>query len=178
MTRALVRSLVFIAALAAAPAVSAPEEFAFDGIDGETIALAEWAGRPVLVVNTASRCAFTPQYDALQALYDQYRDAGLVVLAVPSNDFRQELATADAIQEFCAVNFDLDLPMTDITRITGRDAHPFYKWLASEHDIHPRWNFHKVLLDRKGRPVAAFGSTVRPLSRPVTRAVEAALAAD
>ncbi len=151
--------------------------FEFDSIDGGTLSLADWHGQPVLVVNTASRCAFTPQYAALQALYDRYKDDGLVVLAVPSDDFRQELDSAEAVKAFCEANFNLDLPMTDITPVTGRTAHPFFAWLAQDHQIRPRWNFHKVLLNRDGQPVASFSSTSRPLSRPVTRAIEQALAA-
>jgi glutathione peroxidase len=156
------------------PAVAA-QGFTFRSIDGGTLSLDAWADRPVLVVNTASRCGFTRQYDGLQALYDRYRDRGLVVLAVPSNDFRQELATAEAVKDFCAVNFDLDLPMTDITVVTGPDAHRFYRWMAETHGFAPAWNFNKILLDGKGRPVATFGATARPLSRPITDRIEALL---
>ncbi|MEM9247577.1 MAG: glutathione peroxidase, partial [Pseudomonadota bacterium] len=106
--------------------------FTFPSIDGGTLALGDWLGRPVLVVNTASRCGFTRQYEALQALYDRYRADGLIVLAIPSNDFRQELATEAEVREFCEVTFGLDLPMTEITAVRGRDAHPFYQWLAAE----------------------------------------------
>ncbi len=89
----------------------------FTSITGGTFDLADWSGQPVLVVNTASQCAFTGQYDQLQTLYDRYRAQRLIVLAVPSDDFRQELASADQVKEFCAMNFDLDLPMTDITPV-------------------------------------------------------------
>lgn len=146
--------------------------FAFASIDGGTIRLDAFAGRPVLIVNTASRCGFTAQYDDLQALYDRYRDRGLVVIAVPSNDFRQELATNAAVAEFCAVNFDLDLPMAEITPVRGPNAHPFYAWLAREHGFVPTWNFNKVLIDGSGRLVATWGSAVRPTARSITQAVE------
>jgi glutathione peroxidase len=168
------------AALGGAGAVAgragAAGPFAFASIDGGTLALDDWAGRPVLVVNTASRCAFTRQYDALQALYDRYRARGLVVLAVPSDDFRQELATEAEVKEFCEVNFGLDLPMTEITSIRGPAAHPFYRWMADAHGFRPRWNFNKVLLDGAGRPVATYGSGVSPLAPEVTRRIEAMLA--
>ncbi len=153
----------------------AGQSFTFPSIDGGTLALDAWAGRPVLVVNTASRCAFTPQYDALQALYDQYRAQGLIVLAVPSNDFRQELASEAEVKEFCEMNFGLDLPMTEITSVRGRDAHPFYQWLAAEHGFRPQWNFNKVLLGPDGVPVATFGSRTSPTARDVTRPIEALL---
>ncbi len=167
-------AMLFGLATSAATAASALE-FSFDNIDGGALSLADYAGQPVLVVNTASRCGFTNQYDGLQALYDRYRDRGFVVLAVPSNDFRQELATAEDVKAFCEVNFGLDLPMTDITRVTGADAHPFYRWLADTHGFVPRWNFNKVLLDGDGRVVATFGARDRPESRAIVSRVEALL---
>lgn len=158
--------------LAAALPAWASGPFTFDSIDGGTIALDEMKGGPVLVVNTASRCSFTPQYDGLQALYDRYRDRGLTVLAVPSQDFRQELESDEAVRDYCAINFDLDLPMTTITTVTGPDAHPFYAWLEADHDVRPAWNFNKVLLDSAGDFVAFWGSTTQPLSQTVTARIE------
>lgn len=146
--------------------------FTFSSIEGGEYSLNNWKGRPVLVVNTASLCGYTPQYDDLQALYDAYAGRGLVVLAVPSDDFRQELATADQVKEFCAVNFDLTLPMTDITHVKGDAAHPFYKWLAAEHGFTPGWNFNKVLIDGKGEVVATWGSAVKPMSRAIVSKIE------
>ena len=160
-------------ALAATPA--AADRFVFDSIDGGEIDLGAFAGRPVLVVNTASQCAFTPQYEGLQALYDRYRDAGLVVLAVPSDDFAQELDTEAEVKEFCEINFGLDLPMTEITHVRGSGAHPFYRWLAAEEGFAPRWNFNKVLIGPGGDVVATWGSTVGPTSARVTREIEALL---
>ncbi len=147
----------------------------FTSITGGTFDLADWSGQPVLVVNTASQCAFTGQYDQLQTLYDRYRAQGLVVLAVPSDDFKQELANADQVKEFCALNFDLDLPMTDITPVTGVGAHPFYRSVKAETGFAPRWNFNKVLIGPDGSVVATWGATTKPLSRKVTQQVEALL---
>ncbi|CUH76204.1 glutathione peroxidase [Tropicibacter naphthalenivorans] len=162
--------------LALAPlAAHAAPSFTFDNIDGGTLSLDDLRGSPVLVVNTASRCGFTPQYDGLQALQDTYGAQGLVVLAVPSNDFRQELATGEAVKDFCAINFDLTLPMTDITHVKGPQAHAFYQWLKDTQGFEPSWNFNKVLLDKDGEFVASFGSTARPQSRPITSAIEAEL---
>ncbi|MFN4157821.1 MAG: glutathione peroxidase [Gemmobacter sp.] len=163
------------AVLMATGAGAAPPDVPFASIDGGELRLADWAGRPVLVVNTASLCAFTPQYEGLQALYDAYRDRGLVVLAVPSDDFRQELNSASAVRDFCAVNFDLDLPMTDITKVKGAAAHPFYQWVKAETGFAPGWNFAKVLVDGSGRVAGTFGSSVQPLGSRMRAAVEAVL---
>ncbi|MDJ0825371.1 MAG: glutathione peroxidase [Rhodobacter sp.] len=157
-------------------APASAKEFVFASIDGGELALEDWRGRPVLVANTASQCGFTPQYDGLQALYDTYRDRGLVVLAVPSDDFNQELASEAAVKEFCELNFDLDLPMTEITHVRGEAAHAFYRWLSAEHGFAPRWNFNKVLIGPEGELVATYGSTTRPMSRTLRRQVEALLA--
>lgn len=172
--RALLSALAGGAALSIGlcPAAAAQAVFTFPAIDGGTIRLDIRGGRPVLVANTASRCGYVAQYDDLQALYDRYRDRGLTVIAVPSNDFRQELATNEAVVEFCAVNFDMDLPMAEITAVLGPDAHPFYVWLRREHGFAPAWNFNKVLLDGAGRVVATWGSAVNPTAPAITQAIE------
>lgn len=156
-------------------AAGAGPDFTFDSIDGGKIDLAQWRGKPVLVVNTASLCGFTGQYEDLQALQDRYAPRGLVVLAVPSDDFAQELGTADEVKEFCAVNFDLTLPMTTITHVKGAKAHPFYRWMKDQHGFAPGWNFNKILLGPDGAPLGTWGAPVRPLSAPIVGAVEAAL---
>ena len=165
---------------AAAAGEFTAHDFGFPGIDGGIVRLADWAGRPVLVVNTASRCGYTYQYDGLQALYDRYRDRGLVVVGVPSDDFGgQELATEAEVKEFCEVNFAIDFPMTAITPVRGNSAHPFYVWAraALGADKAPRWNFHKYLVAPDGRLVAAFDTQTDPTAKPVIEAVEALLGA-
>jgi len=147
----------------------------FDSLTGGSLALDDWRGRPVLVVNTASLCGFTRQYDDMQALYDRYRDRGLVVLAVPSGDFRQEKASDAEVAAFCEVNFSLTFPMTTITPVLGAQAHPFYRWLDQTHGVRPAWNFNKVLIGGDGALVGHWGSTTRPTARAITRAVEAQL---
>jgi glutathione peroxidase len=151
-------------------------EFRFEGLDGTPIALADFAGSPVLVVNTASRCGFVDQFGGLQALYDRYRDRGLTVIGVPSNSFYQELRSADAVKEFCEVNFAIDFPMTEITAVTGGSAHPFYAW-ARDQGAGPMWNFHKILIDGDGRIVDSFGATTPPDAPRLTSAIEALLPA-
>lgn len=144
----------------------------FPSIDGGTLNLEDWRGRPVLVVNTASKCGFTDQYADLQALYDRFRDRGLVVLAVPSDDFNQELDSASDVKTFCEVNFGLDLPMTDILPVRGAGAHPFFRAVRDETGFEPRWNFHKILIDGEGRVAGTWGSGTRPLSGAIVSQVE------
>lgn len=147
----------------------------FASIDGGTLKMSQWAGQPVLVVNTASQCGFTGQYAGLQELYDTYREAGLVVFAVPSDDFNQELANAEEVREFCELNYGIDMPMADITRVKGRDAHPFYQDVKSETGFAPRWNFNKVLIGPQGEVVETWGSRTEPMSREIRSAVEGSL---
>lgn len=160
-----------MACMLALPA-AAMERFTFDSIDGGRYDTANWAGQPVLVVNTASLCGFTPQYEGLQALYDRYKGRGLVVLAVPSDDFRQELGSDAEVKDFCELNYGITLPMTTITHVRGTAAHPFYRWLAQAADFQPGWNFNKVLIGPDGAVVGTWGSMTRPLSRPITAAIE------
>ncbi len=170
MKKTLISSLL-LSVLAAVPA-NAAQSFSFSSIDGGTIAMDSFLGKPVLVVNTASLCGFTPQYDDLQALQDRYGEQGLVVLAVPSDDFSQELASASEVKEFCAVNFDLTLPMTEITHVVGEKAHPFYQWLAKTHGFKPGWNFNKVLIGPDGDLVETWGSSVKPTAQAIVGKIE------
>jgi glutathione peroxidase len=149
--------------------------FTFASIDGGQIDLDALAGQPILVVNTASLCGFAPQFDDLQALQDRFGPEKLTVLAVPSDDFGQELAEGDEVAEFCAVNFDLTIPMADITTVTGPGAHPFYAWLRDTHGWQPRWNFNKVLIGADGALIATWGSGTRPTAAPIVAAIEAAI---
>jgi len=150
-------------------------DFDFVSIDGEAMPLAAYRGKAVMVVNTASRCGFTPQYEGLQSLWERYRDRGLVVIGVPSNDFGgQEPGTAEQIKAFCETTFGIDFPMTDKYPVTGADAHPFYRWAAATlgADATPRWNFHKYLIAPDGRLAAAIPTRVAPTDGPVIEAVE------
>ena len=156
-------------------AQSAPLKGTFAAIEGGTLAIEDWRGRPVLLVNTASQCAFTPQYEALQRVYDRYRDRGLVVLAVPSDDFNQELDSAAEVKDFCELTYGLDMPMTDITHVKGARAHPIFAQVRAETGFEPRWNFNKILVAPDGEVVATFGSAARPESRKVLSAIEALL---
>lgn len=165
-------TMAVAALVAAATPVAAEAGFRFNGIDGGTINLDDFAGHPVLVVNTASLCAFSGQYADLQTLQDTYAKAGLVVLAVPSDDFNQELATESEVKSYCTANFDLTLPMTTITSVKGPQAHPFYAWLKDTQGFVPGWNFNKVLIGPKGEVVATWGSMTNPTSAAITGKIE------
>lgn len=154
---------------------SAVRDFRWRSIDGGEVGFADWAGRPVLVANTASLCGYTPQYAELQALQDAYEDRGLVVLAVPSDSFAQELGSEAEVQDFCEVNWGLDLPMTAITPVRGEAAHPFFAWLREQEGWEPAWNFNKVLVGGDGRVLGTWGSDASPTGPEIRRAVEAAL---
>jgi len=152
--------------------------FGFTAIEGGELPLKGFAGKAVLVVNTASRCGFTRQYGDLQALWERFQDRGLVVLGVPSNDFGgQEPGSEAEIKEFCEVNFSVDFPMTEKVRVTGAEAHPFYRWAQTTlgPGTAPRWNFHKYLVAPDGRLVAWFPTQTRPDAEAVIRAIEASL---
>jgi glutathione peroxidase len=155
-------------------------DFEFTSLDGKPLKMSAFAGRPVLVVNTASECGATPQYAGLQSLWEKYRDTGLVVLGVPSNDFGgQEPGKEDQIAQFCETNYSVTFPMTSKNKVIGGEAHPFYKWVVDQagEDAAPRWNFHKYLIGADGELAGVFGTKVTPESDELTSAVEAAIRA-
>ena len=163
-----------------ASAPGSAHQFTFTAIDGAPLPLASFAGKAVLVVNTASLCGFTRQYGDLQAVWDQFRDRGLVVLGVPSNDFGgQEPGSDEEIKTFCEVNFGVDFPLTSKERVKGEMAHPFYRWAAEQlgAEARPRWNFHKYLVAPDGRLVAWFPTSTSPRSGTLQTTIEAALPA-
>ena len=153
-------------------------QFVFKSADGGVINLEDFKGKPVLVVNTASRCGFTRQLETLQKLSDTYNGDGLTVLAVPSNDFNQELSSVEAVKEFCTVNYNLTLPMTDITSVRGKNAHPFFRWVKETTGFSPKWNFNKILIGPSGKVVQTFGSLTRPMSGTITSEIEKLLQFD
>lgn len=137
--------------------------FAFDGLKGDEIRLDAWRGRPVLVVNTASLCGFTPQFTGLQQVFTRYAERGLAILGVPCNDFGSQEPGGVAEIEHTNELYGVTFPMAAKTRIVGAGAHPFYRWAAQEKPGEtPRWNFHKYLVGRDGRLAASFPTTVEP----------------
>ena len=150
-------------------------DFSFRKIDGGALPLAAWRGQPVLVVNTASECGYTPQYAGLEKLWRRYRDRGFVLLGVPSNDFgAQEPGDEREIKSFCEKNYGVDFPLAAKEPVTGGAAHPFYRWIAAESGA-PRWNFHKYLIAPDGTIAGAWAARVDPEDEAITGAIEAAL---
>ncbi|KXV58513.1 glutathione peroxidase [Acetobacter senegalensis] len=153
-------------------------DFTLPGLEGGTINLNDYRGRPLLIVNTASKCGFTPQYEGLQATWCQFKKAGLVVIGVPSNDFgKQEPGTASEIADFCHRNYGVSFPMAARGSVKGANAIPLFQWLNKECGFlgHPRWNFYKYLINRSGQPAAWFSSLTPPTSPRVRDAIERTL---
>ena len=153
-------------------------EFSFTTIDGKPLPMTDFVGKAVLVVNTASECGFTPQYAGLQLLWEDFRDRGGVVLAVPSNDFgSQEPGTEAEIADFCRSRFQVDFPMTTKESVIGPDSHPLYRWIAETlgEDHAPKWNFHKYLIGPDGELAGVWPSAVTPNNAEIRRAFESQL---
>ena len=178
MALALLTGFGAMTAAGGAGAAEPAPSFTFTSIEGGTIDTADFRGKPVLVVNTASLCGFTPQLEGLQNLHEEYGPKGLVVLAVPSDDFNQELGSAKEVSEFCTMTYGITLPMADITPVLGAAAHPFYKWVKAQVGYVPRWNFGKVLIDGEGQVVDTWGSFTSPESGAIRRAFEPLLPAN
>jgi glutathione peroxidase len=147
--------------------------FSFAGLQGDSIRLSDYAGKPIMVVNTASLCGYTPQYSGLEQLYTRYHAHGLMLIGVPSNDFGgQEPGGATEISATANKEYGVTFPLTAKADVVGPNAHPFYKWAAAErpHDP-PKWNFHKYLVGRDGHIAAVFASAVEPLDARVINAI-------
>lgn len=166
------------AAAPAEPAAPSIHSFTMKRLDGTETSLSAWSGKVLLVVNTASKCGYTPQYQGLQQLHTKYSERGFEVLGFPSNDFGgQEPGTAQEIQNFCVSMYDVNFPMFEKTKTIGQDRSPLYALLSDAHG-EPKWNFHKYLVDKHGRPVQAWPSKVEPGAPEIASAIEAQLAAN
>ena len=150
-------------------------DFTLDALEGGKLPLAEFRGRVLLVVNTASFCGFTPQYASLQRLHDRFSAQGFAVVGVPSNDFNQESEDNGRIRDFCDTMYGITFPMAALSHVRGEGAHPLFTWLAARAGGPPRWNFHKYLVARDGQSVRAFPTSTEPEAPVLVRAVTAAL---
>ena len=149
-------------------------DFEFTGIEGKAIKLSDYKNKVIVVVNVASRCGFTNQYNGLQKLWVDYKDKDLVVLGVPTNDFKQEPGSNDDIKKFCESNFNINFPMTEKVNVIGKKSHPFYKWAKDNHgkSAIPKWNFHKIIIGRDGKIADTFASITKPSSNKFIKFIE------
>lgn len=145
-------------------------------LDGKPLDLCQFEKRPILVVNTASKCGFTPQFEKLEGMYKQYKDQGLVVIGFPSNDFRQELETNTQVGDFCRLTYGVQFPMAEKSSVSGESANPFFKQLAAATQEAPRWNFHKYLIAPDGKTVYSFQTAVEPDAPQVMSRLQGMLA--
>ncbi len=152
-------------------------DFKINSISGDIINLSEFKGKPVLIVNTASYCGFTKQYEDMQKLWENYRERGLVVIGIPSNSFNQEKNNNSEVKEFCEVNFNINFPMTEITNVKGDDAHEIYKWAKENHgkSAVPKWNFYKILINKEGKIEDTYASLTNPTSKKIINKIESLL---
>ena len=148
--------------------------FKMDSVSGEVIDFSEYKNKVILLVNTASYCGFTSQYEELQNLWDLYKSKGLIVLGVPSNSFNQEKKDNSEVKEFCEVNFDIDFPLTSITDVKGENAHEVFKWAMDNHgkSAVPKWNFYKILINKDGKIEDTFSSFTKPMSKKIINKIE------
>ena len=150
-------------------------DFSFDGIDGKIINLSQFKDKVIVVVNVASRCGYTPQYNDLQSLWENYKDKSVVVIGVPTNNFKQEPGSNKEIQNFCETNFGINFPMTTKLNVIGKNAHPFYTWARKNYGIGaiPKWNFHKIIIGKDGKVINTFASFTKPSSKKFINIIEA-----
>jgi glutathione peroxidase len=149
-------------------------DISFNTIDGNKIYLSDFRNKAFVITNTASFCGFTRQFDGFQSIWDKYRNDGLVVIGVPSNDFNQEAKTNAEVKTLCETNFSVDFILAETSNVSGKNAHPLFKYLADNLGLRsvPKWNFYKYIIDRNGVPVDYFSSIIKPDSRKFISAVE------
>ncbi len=149
-------------------------DFKIESIDGQIIDLNKYKNKAILIVNTASHCGFTKQYDELQKLWDKYNQKGLIVLGVPSNSFNQEKNNNEDVKKFCEVNFSINFPLTTITDVKGEHAHDIFKWAKKNYgkSAVPKWNFHKILINKEGKIEDTFTSFTKPTSDKLIKKIE------
>jgi len=148
--------------------------FSFKNVEGGEIKLQDYKDRVIIVVNVASKCGFTNQYEDLQTIWSKYKSEGLVVIGVPSNNFRQEPGSNQEIKDFCETTFGIDFPITEKTEVIGKDAHPFFLWAKQNHGSGavPKWNFHKIVIGKDGKVVDTFASITKPTSNRFIELIE------
>ena len=149
-------------------------DFKINDVSGKELSFSSFKNKIILLVNTASYCGFTKQYNDLQEIWDKYKSNNFIVLAVPSNSFNQEKNSNKEVKEFCEYNFNITFPITEITEVKGENAHPFYKWAVKNFgkSATPKWNFHKILINKEGKIEDVFSSLTKPTSEKIITAIE------
>ena len=149
-------------------------DYQFNSIDGKIIKLVDYKDKVIVVVNVASRCGYTPQYNGLQKLWTEYKNKDLVVIGIPTNNFKQEPGSNKEIKDFCETNFGVNFPMTEKVDVIGNKAHPFYQWAKETYGIGaiPKWNFHKIVIGKNGKVVDTFASFTKPTSKKFLNLIE------
>lgn len=147
----------------------------FKTLQGQSFDLCEYQSQPILVVNTASKCGFTPQFESLEQVYETYQAKGLLVIGFPSNDFRQELGTNSKIGDFCKMTYGVKFPMMAKSHVTGKEANPFYQALIAQTNQAPMWNFYKYLIMPNASEVHVFSSTIKPDSEQILGRIKSVL---
>ena len=147
-------------------------DFDIIDIDGNNVSLSKFEGKPILLVNTASRCGFTPQYEGLQNLFIKYKETDLTIIATTSNSFNQEYANSEEIKKICLVNYKIKFITSSPIAVKGNEAHPIYSWIYKEFKKKPKWNFYKYLFDRNGILVDSWPSLTKPDSKKISNAIE------
>ena len=148
--------------------------YEFNGIDGNIIKLSNYKNKVIVVVNVASRCGYTPQYEGLQSLWSKYKDKNLVIIGVPTNNFKQEPGSNKDIKDFCETNFNIGFPMTEKMDVIGKNPHPFFTWARDNHgrSAIPKWNFHKIIIGKDGKVADTFTSITKPYSEKFISLIE------
>ena len=170
----LIFSMFFFKSFASANYNKIFYDLKINSVSGELIDFKKFKDKAVLVVNTASYCGFTKQYESLQKLWEKYESKGLIVLGIPSNSFNQEKKSNIEVKEFCEVNFDISFPLTAITDVKGENAHEIFKWAKKNHgkSAIPKWNFHKILINKDGKIHDTFASFTNPMSKKIIKEVD------
>ena len=137
-------------------------DFSFEDIDGNFVSLDKFKGKPIFMVNTASRCGFTPQYENLQNLFINYKDTDLTILAITSNSFNQEYSNSEDIKQICLVNYEVGFVTSSPINVKGSDSHQLFKWLENEYGQSPKWNFYEYLFNRDGKLTSSWSSMTKP----------------
>ena len=147
-------------------------DFNFVDIDGKNLPLSQFKGKPLLIFNSASKCGFTSQYTGIQKIHETYKNKGLVVIGIPSDNFNQEPGNEEDIKKFCMVNFNITFDLTKKNNVVGSEVHPFFEWLDKNYNVKPKWNFYKFVINKDGKLENHFSSMITPSSEQLTSVLD------